>query len=83
MFSNLFWVFAVAGFVAQILCCIFGKNRLTRLLPMVIVGLIMVCTVVFGSMGIVSMILLGVEFLLLAVLALAYGLCKLVLFTKK
>ena len=53
------------------------------MLPMVIVGLIMVCTVVFGSMGLVSMILLGVEFLLLAVLALAYGLCKLVLFTKK
>lgn len=83
MLYNLFWVLAVIGFLAQIVCYIYGKNRLARLAPMLIVGVIMVCTAVLGSMGFVSRALLVVELMLLAVTALGYALCRLVLFTKK
>ena len=83
MFSNLFWIPAIVGFIAQSLCCIYGKNKLIRLLPMIIVGALIVCTAVFISGGWVSRILLVVELMLLAVVALAYALCKLVLFAKK
>lgn len=83
MFSNAFWILAVIGFIAQILCCIYGKNKFIQMLPMLIVGAVIVLTVILGSMGILSMILLVTEILLLAVVAGAYALCKLVFFAKK
>lgn len=83
MFSNLFWIFAIVGFVAQIICYVYGKNLIIRILPMLAVGVVIACTVVFGSMGLISVALIVVELMLLAVIALAYILCKLVFFAKK
>lgn len=83
MFSNLFWVFAIVGFIAQILCYVYGNNPVVRILPMLALGAVIVCTAVFGSMGLISVALIVVELMLLAVIVLAYILCKLVFFAKK
>lgn len=81
------WVIAAAVFVAQLLCCIYSKNRIVRYLPIVLVVLVMVLTLVvgssMGSAGLVGALLLMLpagKSLLMAVLAL--GLYKLVLYTK-
>lgn len=88
MYSVLFWFLAVGGFVAQILCCVYGRNKLIRLLPMAVMLVVMVGTVALG-VGIGGMAwfaafaLVWNELKVLAVLALAYGLCALVKFAKK
>lgn len=88
MFYNLFWILAVAGFVAQLLCCVYGKNRLLRLLPMGIMGLIIAVTLVLGitvnRVGLfVGLVLAWQELKILAFMALGYGLYRLVCYTKK
>ena len=88
MFSNLFWVLAVAGFVAQLLCCVYGRNRMIQLLPMGLMGLIMAATLLLGStvggLGFFAAFALAWnEGKILLFMALGYGLYRLVLFTKK
>ena len=88
MFSTLFWILAVPGFVAQILCCVYGKNRIIQLLPMGIMGLIVVGTLVLGSTvgGLGFFAAFGLawnELKILGLMAAGYGLYRLVLFTKK
>lgn len=88
MFSTLFWLFAVIGFVAQILCCVLGNNRFVRLLPMGVIVLIMAATLLLGifvgSFGfLAALVLLWQEVKVLAVTALGYGLWALVNYAKK
>lgn len=88
MFSNLFWILAAAGFVAQILCCVYGKKRIIQLLPIAIMGLIIAGTLVLGStvggLGFFAVFALAWnEVKILLLMAAGYGLYKLVLFTKK
>lgn len=88
MFSNLFWVLAVTGFVGQLLCCVYGKNRLIRLFPMLAVAGVMVLTLILGStvggLGFFAAFALAWnEGKILAFMAVGYGLYSLVMFTKK
>lgn len=88
MYSVIFWLIAAVGFVVQILCCVYGRNRLVRLLPMLAVGAIMVGTVVFGKIfgGLGLFAAFGLvwnELKVLAVMALGYILYALVSFAKK
>lgn len=88
MYSTLFWLFAVIGFVAQILCCVMGKNRLIRFVPMGVIALIMAATLILGvlagSFGLIAaLVLLWQEVKVLAVTALGYGLWALVNYAKK
>lgn len=88
MYSLLFWFIAVCGGIVQILCSIYGKNRLHRLLPMGVWALIMIGTLIFGSMigswGLAaSLILVWNELKVLLIMAAAYGLVELVRWTKK
>lgn len=88
MFSNLFWILAAAGLVLQLLCCVYGKNRIVQLLPMGVMGLIMVGTLFFGStlggLGFFAAFALAWnEGKILLLMAVGYGLYRLVSFTKK
>lgn len=83
MVSDLFWILAIVGFIAQILCCIYGRNPVHRLAPMLVMGGIMALTVVGCSIKLLSVILAVAEGLILAVMALGYLLCRLVFTTKK
>ena len=88
MFSNLFWILAVAGFVGQLLCCVYGKTKWVRLLPLTLMAAVMLGTVVLGcTVGdfglIAALVLAWNEAKILAFMAVGYGLYRLVLFTKK
>lgn len=83
MVSNLFWTMAIVGFIAQILCYIYGKNKIIQLAPMLIMGGIMVLTVLGCSIKLLSVLLVVIEGGILGVTALGYLLCKLVFFAKK
>ena len=88
MYSTLFWFFAVIGFVTQILCCVLGKNRLIRLVPMGVIALIMATTLILGvlvgSFGLIAaLVLLWQEVKVLAVTALGYWLWALANYAKK
>ena len=88
MFSTFFWFFSVIGFVAQILCCVQGKNAFVRLLPMGVIVLIMAATLILGILVgdfglIAALILMLKELKLLALTALGYGLWALVNYAKK
>ena len=88
MFSNLFWILAVAGLVLQLLCCVYGKNRIVQLLPMGIMGVILAGTLILGStvggLGFFASIALAWnEGKILLLMAVGYGLYRLVSFTKK
>ena len=46
----MFWLLAVIGVIVQIMCCVYAKNKLQRLLPIGLTVVIMAATLVFGSM---------------------------------
>lgn len=88
MFGNLFWLLGVAGLIAQILCCVYGRKRIIQLLPMGIMGLILLGTVVLGStiggLGFFAAVALAWnEVKILMLMVLGAGLYQLVMFTKK
>ena len=88
MFHNLFWILAVAGFVAQLLCCVYGKNRLIQLLPMGIMALAVVGTLILGTtvggLGFFAAFAVAWnELKILIFMTAGYGLYRLVAFTKK
>lgn len=88
MYSTLFWLIAVFGGILQILCSIYGKKKIQRLLPMGVWAVIMIGTLIFGSifgsLGFAaSLILFWNELKVLAVMAAACGLVALVGWTKK
>jgi len=88
MYSVLFWFIAVFGGILQIVCSVYGKNKLHRLLPMGVWVVIMVATLIFGSifgsLGLAAaLILFWNELKVLLIMAAAYGLVALVDWTKK
>jgi len=88
MFSNFFWILAVAGLIVEILCCVYGRNRIVQLLPMGVMGLIIVGTITLGStvggLGFFAAFAIAWnEVKILFFMAVGYGLYRLVLFTKK
>ena len=87
MFSDLFWILAVAGFVVQLLCCVYVGNRWLKLAPMAIMGLIAAGTLILGStiggLGFFAAFALAWnELKILALMAMGYGLYRMVAFTK-
>ena len=87
MFDFLFWLIAIAGGILQIVVSIHGKTKFHKFLPMGVWGIVMVGTLVFGSMfgtlGIAgALILVWSELKVLLVMAVAFGLVELVRFTK-
>lgn len=88
MYSVLFWFIAVFGGILQIICGIYGKNKLQRLLPLGGWVVIMIATLIFGSMfgtlGFAgALILFWNECKVLAIMAAAYGLVALVRWTRR
>lgn len=88
MFSDLFWLLALLGFGIQIFCCIYAKNKLMRFLPMLVMGLIMAGTVIFGGafggLGLfAAFALVWNELKIAGMMLLGYGLYALVIFAKK
>ncbi len=81
------WVLAVAGFVAQLLACIYGKSTMGRLLPVLFVVGLTVLTLI-GTFGGGILAFLGGTWLLLGegkilfAMALAIGIYKIASFTK-
>lgn len=87
MYTVLFWFLAVAGGILQILCSVYGKSKLHRLLPMGIWVAVMAATLILGvsvgSLGLfAALVLVWKELKVLLIMAAAWGLVELVRFTK-
>ena len=88
MYATIFWLLAIGGGIWQIFAAVNGKNKLRRLLPMLVWGAVMAATLVLGitvgSLGLAAaLVLLWNEVKVLLVMAGAYGLVELVRFAKK
>ena len=88
MYRVIFWFATVFGGILQIVASIYGRNKLSRLLPMGIWLVIMAATLVFGSLfgtiGIFgALVLTWHEAKVLLIMAAAWGLVELVRWTKR
>lgn len=81
------WVFAAGIFVAQLICCIYVRRPLLRLLPTFAAAAVMMLTLLLGAkagaLGLLgAFLLLWAQGKSLLMAGLAWLLYKLVLFTK-
>lgn len=52
------WTAALLVFIAQLICCILVEGKLKRYLPTIMVAALMAATLLFGTFGIISAVLL-------------------------
>lgn len=81
------WLFAVIGFIVQLLSCIHGKSGMGRALPLLIAGTVTGLTLLLGLTSgffglAIGMVLFWTELKILFAMGLAWVIYKLVLFTK-
>lgn len=81
------WLFAVIGFIVQLLSCIHGKSGMGRGLPLLIAGTVTGLTLLLGLTSgffglAIGMVLFWAELKILFAMGLAWVIYKLVLFTK-
>lgn len=82
------WFLAVVAFLIQILCCVYAKTRLARLLPLLITAAVTALTLIVGlSSGFWAFaggaVLLWGEGKILFAVILAWVIYKIAVFTKK
>jgi hypothetical protein len=77
------WTAALWVFIAQLLCCILVEGKLKRYLPTIMVAALMAVTLLFGTFGIISAVLLLLEAKLLLMGFLAIGIYHLANWIKK
>lgn len=77
------WTAALLVFIAQLICCILVEGKLKRYLPTIMVAALMAATLLFGTFGIISAVLLLLEAKLLLMGFLAIGIYHLANWIKK
>lgn len=77
------WTAALLVFIAQLICCILVEGKLKRYLPTIMVAALMAVTLLFGTFGIISAVLLLLEAKLLLMDFLAIGIYHLANWIKK
>lgn len=77
------WTVALLVFIAQLLCCLLLEGRVKKYLPTLIVAAVMVITILGGSLGIISAVLLVIETAALAMGGLAIGIYQLAMWKRR
>ena len=77
------WTVALLVFIAQLLCCLLLEGRVKKYLPTLIVAAVMVITILGGSLGIISAVLLVAETAALAMGGLAIGIYQLAMWKRR
>lgn len=77
------WTVALLVFIAQLLCCLLLEGRVKKYLPTLIVAAVMVITILGGSLGFISAVLLVIETAALAMGGLAIGIYQLAMWKRR
>ena len=77
------WTVALLVFIAQLLCCLLLEGRVKKYLPTLIVAAVMAITILGGSLGIISAVLLVIEAAALAMGGLAIGIYQLAMWKRR
>ena len=77
------WTVALLVFIAQLLCCLLLEGRAKKYLPTLIVAAVMAITILGGSLGIISAVLLVIEGAALAMGGLAIGIYQLAMWIRR
>lgn len=77
------WTVALLVFIAQLLCCLLLEGRVKKYLPTLIVAAVMAITILGGSLGIISAVLLVIEGAALAMGGLAIGIYQLAMWKRR
>lgn len=77
------WTVALLVFIAQLLCCLLLEDRVKKYLPTLIVAAVMAITILGGSLGIISAVLLVIEGAALAMGGLAIGIYQLAMWKRR
>ena len=77
------WTVALLVFIAQLLCCLLLEGRVKKYLPTLIVAAVMALTILGGSLGIISTVLLVAETAAVAMGGLAIGIYQLAMWKRR